>query len=168
MRNRKDVIDAHSTLVRENARDLGLRHTRAARNLSPAQILSIGVIAQNLSDGSREPQLVIHVVNMSNGKTVSQVESCPCADDRVSRGMGAALYMSETHPASTDIETACLSEGRHSARASSVSALGAPALLSPTRRCSASAATAEPAMPSTLHMAQKSVTVHIAVPEKIL
>lgn len=167
MRNRKDVIDAHSTLVRENARDLGLRHTRAARNLSPAQILSIGVIAQNLSDGSREPQLVIHVVNMSNGKTVSQVESCPCADDRVSRGMGAALYMSETHPASTDIETACLSEGRHSARASSVSASGAPAL-SPTRRCSASAATAEPAMPSTLHMAQKSVTVHIAVPEKIL
>ena len=163
MRNRKDVIDAHSTLVRENARDLGLRHARAARNLSPAQILSIGVIAQNLSDGSREPQLVIHVVNMSNGKTVSQVESCPCADDRVSRGMGAALYMSETHPASTDIETACLSEGRHSARASS----GAPAL-SPTRRCSASAATAEPAMPSTLHMAQKSVTVHIAVPEKIL
>lgn len=77
MRNRKDVIDAHSTLVRENARDLGLRHTRAARNLSPAQILSIGVIAQNLSDGSREPQLVIHVVKMSNGKTVSQVESCP-------------------------------------------------------------------------------------------
>lgn len=131
MRNRKDVIDAHSTLVRENARDLGLRHTRAARNLSPAQILSIGVIAQNLSDGSREPQLVIHVVNMSNGKTVSQVESCPCADDRVSRGMGAALYMSETPPASTDIETACLSEGRHSARASSVSASGAPALSLP-------------------------------------
>lgn len=33
-RNRKDVIDAHSTLVHENARDLGLRHARAARNLA--------------------------------------------------------------------------------------------------------------------------------------
>ena len=35
------------------------------------------VIAQNLSDGSREPQLVIHMVNMSNGNTVSQVGSAP-------------------------------------------------------------------------------------------
>lgn len=35
------------------------------------------VIAQNLSDGSREPQLVSHMVNMSNGKTVSQVGSAP-------------------------------------------------------------------------------------------
>jgi len=35
------------------------------------------VIAQNLSDGSREPQRVIHMVNMSNGKTVSQVGSAP-------------------------------------------------------------------------------------------
>lgn len=74
MRNCQDVIDTHGTLVRENARHLGLRHARAARNLGPAQILSIGVIAQNLSDESREPQLVIHVVNMPNGKTVSQVE----------------------------------------------------------------------------------------------
>ena len=167
MRNRKDVIDAHSTLVRENARDLGLRHTRAARNLSPAQILSIGVIAQNLSDGSREPQLVIHVVNMSNGKTVSQVESCPCADDRVSRGMGAALYMSETHPASTDMRLHA-SPRAGTQRGRRRLGVRRPRTLSPTRRCSASAATAEPAMPSTLHMAQKSVTVHIAVPEKIL
>ena len=72
--------------------------------------------------------------------------SCPCADDRVSRGTGAAFSV-RCH--------------------SSLGGDASPAASSPKRR-SASAATIEPATPSASHMAQKSVTVHVAAPEKIL